>query len=150
MTLDEKAKDLRSSGYTLTLVGGVGIAVMILMMTGIIPIKLNGVMGVVSQAVMGLLFLLFLVLGIRALIKARTVSEDAERETDKREEIERWFLDNFDRDTIENEANPDKDDNDLYFDRVDVIRSKISERFIEIEDSLMSQIIEDIYTDLFD
>ena len=59
-------------------------------------------------------------------------------------------LDDFDRDTIENEANPDKDDNDLYFDRVDVIRSKISERFIEIEDSLMSQIIEDIYTDLFD
>ncbi len=150
MTLDEKAKDLKSSGYTLTIVGAVGILVMILVIAGVIPFKLSGVFDVIFKGVMSLLFLMFLVMGVRSLKKARTVSEDAERETDKKEEIKRWFLDTYDKETIDREANPDEDDNDLYFDRVEVMRHKISDRFMEVEESLMSQLIEELYTELFD
>ncbi len=150
MTLDEKAKDLKSSGYTLTIVGAVGILVMILIIAGVIPFKLSGVFDVIFKGVMSLLFLMFLVMGVRSLKKARTVSEDAERETDKKEEIKRWFLETYDKETIDKEANPDEDDNDLYFDRVEVMRHKISDRFMDVEESLMSQLIEELYTGLFD
>ncbi len=202
MTLNEKAKDLRSSGYALTVCGGAGLIIMILIFTGVIPVSLGGAFGIVTKCVMTLLFILFFAAGIHSFRRSKAVSQDAARETDKKKEIKKWFLESFDADALnqiifsgcrkkkvpeddqdgeeasaqedDQEEIPAKDDdqdtetvtepdagedeggsselgeNDLYFERTDLIKDKICERFMDVEDALMSELTEEIYSELFE
>ena len=150
MTLNEKAKDLKSSGYALTVCGGIGMIVMILVFTGVIPLSLNGVFGIVTQVVMTLLFALFLLAGILSYRKSGSVSQDAVRETEKKKEIKKWFTDSFDAASIDEMLDTGLEENDLYFERTDLIKDKICERFMDIEDALMSELTEELYTELFE
>ena len=147
MTLNDKAKDLRSSGYTLMIVGIAGLVVMIVIMTGLIPVTLNNAFAMVGMTV---LFVIFLCAGIYTLKKARAAAEDAERETDKKSEIKKWFLSAHDAASLDEIIGEEPDENDLYFERIDLIKDKICERFIDVEDALMSELTEEIYTELFD
>ena len=118
--------------------------------TGVIRMEFNGVFGVITRVVMTLLFLMFLIIGIRALIRSGKVAKDAERETEKKSDIERWFMETYNAGHIDEGVDPEAEDNDLYYERTDNIRQKISERFMDIDDSLMSALVDDIYAELFE
>ena len=150
MTLTEKAKDLKSSGYTLVLIGGIGLIAMALVLSGAVKLQLEGAFGVIAEVVMTLLFGMFLVSGIRALIRAKTVAMDAVRENGKKEEIKKWFTENYDAASIDGETEAETEDSDIYFERTDIIRRRISERFMDVEEALMSQLIEALYTEYFE
>ncbi len=149
-TLEEKAVDLKNSGYTLLFVGAAGAVCLILIFAGVIPMLMTGIMRILSLIVMGTLFAVFIFFGITSLMKAGSVSADAGRENEKREEILGWFLGAYDAESIDNAVNPDSDDNDLYFDRAAFIRSRIGERYMELDDALLDDLIEKIYTRLFE
>lgn len=150
MTLNDKAKDMKSSGYALTLCGGIGIIVMILIFAGVIPLSMTGVFGTVTKIVMTFLFAAFLAAGIHAFRRAGEVSQEALRETDKKKEIKKWFLETYDANALDEMTDKDLEDNDLYFDRIDIIKDKICERFMDVEDALMSEITDELYSELFD
>ena len=150
MTLNEKAKDLRSSGYALTICGGAGLIVMILIFSGVIPLSLEGVFGLVTKVVMSFRFLLFLLAGIHSFRRSKSVSQDAARETEKKKEIKKWFRESFDAKAIDELIDTELEDNDLYFERTDLIKDKICERFMDIEDALMSELTEELYSELFE
>lgn len=150
MTLNEKAKDLRSSGYALTICGGAGLIVMILIFSGVIPLSLEGVFGLVTKVVMSFLFVLFLLAGIHSFRRSKSVSQDAVRETEKKKEIKKWFRESFDAKAIDELIDTELEDNDLYFERTDLIKDKICERFMDIEDALMSELTEELYSELFE
>ncbi len=150
MTLNEKAKDLRSSGYALTICGGAGLIVMILIFSGVIPLSLEGVFGLVTKVVMSFLFVLFLLAGIHSFRRSKSVSQDAARETEKKKEIKKWFRESFDAKAIDELIDTELEDNDLYFERTDLIKDKICERFMDIEDALMSELTEELYSELFE
>ncbi len=149
-TLEEKAADLKNSGYTLLFVGAAGAVCLILIFAGVIPMLMTGIMKIMSLIVMGTLFAVFIFFGITSLIKAGSVSADAGRENEKREEILEWFIGAYDAESIDSAVNPDDDDNDLYFDRAAFIRSRIGERYMELDDALLDDLIEKIYTQLFE
>ncbi|MBQ8956303.1 MAG: hypothetical protein IJ075_04975 [Lachnospiraceae bacterium] len=150
MTLNEKARDLKSSGYALTGCGGIGLIIMVLIFTGVIPLNLSGAVGIVSKLVMSILFLVFLITGIMSLKKSKIVSQDAERENDKKNEIKKWFLESFTSDDLTELIDQELEENDLYFERTSLIKDKICERFMDVEDALMSELTEEIYTELFE
>ncbi len=150
MTLNEKAKDLRSSGYALTICGGAGLIVMILIFSGVIPLSLEGVFGLVTKVVMSFLFVLFLLAGIHSFRRSKSVSQDAVRETEKKKEIKKWFRESFDAKAIDELIDTELEDNDLYFERTDLIKDKICERFMDVEDALMSELTEELYSELFE
>ncbi len=150
MTLNERARDLKSSGYALTVCGGLGIIAMILVFTGVIPLVLNGVIGTVTKVVMTFMFAVFLFAGIHSFRRAKVLFQDAERETEKKKEIKKWFLEAYDADALDGILDTELEDNDLYFERTDLIKDKICERFMDVEDALMSELTEEIYSELFE
>ena len=150
MTLSEKAKDLRSSGCILTICGLVGMLFMVFVFTGVIPLNMSGVVGIVARLVMCFLFMVFLVTGIMALKRSGIVMKDAEREAEKKNEILKWFMESFAAKDIDALTEPQTEENELYFERIDIIRDKICERFMDVEDALMSELTEEIYTRLFE
>lgn len=149
VTLSQKAEDLKSSGYTLLIVGIIGAAAMILWIAGVIPIAMYGLMKYMSMGVMGCLFVLFIVSGIKALKGAKKTAGEAVRENEKREEIINWFLKEYDRETIDASFDEREDENDLYFERTDLMKEKITGRFMELDEALLSDIIERLYTKLY-
>ena len=149
VTLSQKAEDLKSSGYTLLIVGIIGAAAMILWIAGVIPLRMAGLMKYISMSVMGLLFVLFIVSGIKALLRAKKTAGEAVRENEKREEIINWFLSEYDRESIDAGFDERIDENDLYFERTDLMKEKIMERFLELDEALLSDIIERLYTKLY-
>ena len=148
--MEEKANDLKTSGYTLLVVGLIGMAAILLIITGVIPIGQTGIMRYISNGAMGLLFLIFIVSGAHSLMKSKSASEDAVRENEKRDEIMAWFMNEYDGAKIDAEVNPDEGDNDLYYDRVDFMKEKINERFMDLDEGFTSDMIERMYTELFD
>lgn len=148
--LEDKANDLRTSGYTLLIVGAVGVAVLLLIAAGVFPVGMAGIMKYISYAVMGTLFIVFVVSGVHSLIKAKNVAEDAVRENEKRDEIMEWFINEYDGDKIDAAVNSDAGDNDLYYDRVDFMKDRINERFMDLDEGFTADMIERIYTELFD
>ena len=50
-------------------------------------------------------------------------------------------------DEIDDDAEPDE--NELYFERTGFIGKKISERFLEVDEALLSDIIESLYSEIF-
>ncbi|MBQ7583914.1 MAG: hypothetical protein IJT24_04825 [Lachnospiraceae bacterium] len=150
MTLNEKANDLRSSGYALSICGGLGIIAMILVFAGVIPVSLGGAFGIVTKCVMTLLFILFFAAGIQSFRRSKEVALEAQRETEKKKEIKKWFSESFDAKSIDEIVDSGLEENDLYFERIDYIKDKICERFMDVEDALMSEITEELYSELFE
>ena len=149
VTLAQKAEDLRTSGYTLLIVGSIGAIAIILWIVGVIPIRMAVPMKYIAMSVMGLLFAVFIVCGIKALKDAKTTAGEAVRENEKSEEIINWFLGEYDKETIDAVFDSRIDDNLLYFERTDLMREKIMERFLELDETLLSDIIERLYTKLY-
>ena len=111
---------------------------------------MNGVFGLVTKIVMTFLFILFFLAGIHSFKRSGAVSQDAIRETDKKKEIKKWFKEDYDAKAIDALIDTGLEDNDLYFERTDLIKDKICERFMDVEDALMSELTEELYTELFE
>jgi len=205
MTMEQKAGELRSSGYVLIAVGSVGLLAVILALSGVFSISLQGVMKYISGGVMGFLFLVFLLSGFGALKRSKKAALDAGREKEKRDEILKWFLSEYDAEKIdesltgpeeeentkgeteevsgdeteessgeeteeksgdeaeessedEEETEEDEeeeyagaltDENEKYFERTAFMRERISERFLELDEALLSDITDRLYTEIF-
>lgn len=222
MTLNEKANELKTSGCALTICGGAGAVFMILVLSGVIPLNLAGPFGILTKCIMSLLFVLFLVTGIISLKRSKSAFEDAKRETEKKNDIKKWFLDTYDaasldeiidsrpeepdaaeeaseaeedeEESSDDEAVPDDssgaddthdnaeasdngeasdeeasdeevpaddeyavadpiaefDKNYRFFARSELIKDKICERFMDVEDALMSELTEELYNEIFE
>ena len=123
---------------------------MLLVITGLIPLNLAGIFGIITKLVMTFLFAVFLVMGILSFKRAKLVFQEAEREKEKKKDIKNWFLTSYDAKTLDDILSSDSEGNDLYYERIDLIKDKICERFMDVEDALMSELLEEIYTELFE
>ena len=74
---EEKAEENRTSAYTFLIVGGVGLIVIVLFFLGIIDIKMSLTNRYMISGVMGVLFLLFIVMGIITMKNFRTFKRKA-------------------------------------------------------------------------
>ena len=151
-TATERANDMKTSGMTLSVLGVLGLIVIILIFTGVIKLNLTGVGAYISYATMFVLFALFTVIGIRSLTKVKPLMEEAQREEGKIKEIEGWFLKEYDKDKIDKAVGTkeENDFDDVYYGRVEFMRDKINSRFIELDPLFLDYIIEGLYQKLFD
>ena len=120
-TAEEQAVEMKSSGLTLLFVSIIGFVFLILCYLGALPISFSGVGAIITYTVMGLLFLVFFVSGVRAVKKVGILEEEAVRENEKTEEISKWFRDNHTAESIDNLINEElasDDSGDKYFDRI--------------------------------
>ena len=73
----ERAEENRSSAWTLFIVGGVGLVILVLGFFGIIPFPISGFSKYMFYGVMAVLFIIFLVAGIISMKKSKVYTEAA-------------------------------------------------------------------------
>lgn len=148
-----KAEDNKSSAYTLLLVGGVGMLVIILCMLGIIDLSLNETSKYMVYGVMGALFILFLVMGVVSLRSSKIFAQKAQKEDSLTEEIRKWCLEDLSAgkvDALFQEEAETLSGELKYFRRTELMKKLISEKFLNLDEAYLEHFVDEIYPDIFE
>ena len=145
-------EDYRSSGFTFTVLGVLGIGFALLNFFDVI--SLFGSM--FSSSVLFLMFAIFLGLGIFSFVKAGKLKEDAEKEKALIADVKAWMQENITKDYISSlngEAayeDESKTAELLYLDCLDRLLEKVLTAFPALQASLAEQLIEEFCSQNFD
>lgn len=151
-----KAEDNKSSAFTLLLVGGVGIVVIILCMTGVISLNLSATSKYMVYGVMGALFILFLVMGFVSLRSSKVFALKAQKEDSLTEEITNWCLTDLkaamiDQMILDEDGEAEEISEEMkYFKRIEKMKELINEKFLNLDEAYLEHILDDIYSGIFD
>ena len=148
---EERAEDNRSSAYTLLIVGGIGLAFIILMFLEIVPIHMTITGKYMTCGVMGVMFLLFIVMGIVSMRNSRILTKKAKKENNLTREIKKWCLEVFEREQVDERLQIGSLPEELkYFHRFDFMKYTIKNQFLNLDEAYLDRLIEEIYPEIFE
>lgn len=147
----KRAQEYKSGAYTLLLVGGIGIIALILINTNIIPLNLPQFTRILVTGVMGLLFVIFAVLGAASLKTCHALESQADNENQKEKEILDWFQKSVTKEMIDQDIAVEEETEEvLYFKRTEKMRSYLKETYPDEKENFMEYLIEKLYSTLFE
>ena len=144
-------KEYRSSAWALLIVGGVGLIIVLLGITGVLPLQLGN--PYLFYGVTMAIFLLFLVMGVLSMKSARIFAEKAQVENTLLETVETWCRSNLNAEEIDallrevseedSKESPKEGEELQYFRRVDYLRERINSQFLNLDQGLLDQFIDE-------
>lgn len=150
----ERAEENRSSAYTLILVGGAGLLVMILGIIGIIPFHLSASSKYMVFGVMSALFLLFIVMGFVSMKSSKVFAKKAESENSLKTTMKKWCLENLNAEKLDEEVfgedSIELTEEAKYFKRVEIIKKRIQMQFMNLDVQFLDYFADDIYGEIFE
>lgn len=151
----QKAAEFKDSGYTLLGVGSVGLLAILLMACGVLPFGFGGI-SVLTYGVLGIMFFIFIVIGLYSMKSAKVYKKEALSESSLKEEILGWCRKNltcmdvdaaaFAEDASDMEALSEEE---KYFKRTEAVRELIGQKFLNIEEGFLDALIDEFYPELF-
>ncbi|MCR4787847.1 MAG: hypothetical protein K5888_04605 [Lachnospiraceae bacterium] len=147
----ERADENKSSAWTLLLVGVAGLATDICYFLGIIPNHMSDSGKYMVCGVMGVMFLLFLIMGFVSLRNSRLFMKKAYSENNLTETIKNWLTENVKKDEIDEKLGFTDEAEELrYFGRISEMKDMINDQYMNLEGSYIDRIIEEIYPEIFE
>ena len=152
---DERAEEHRSSAYTLIFVGGIGIVLIGLFFFDVLPFQMVGFSKYMITGVMGVLFILFLVMGIISMKNSQVLAVRASKEGNVTKEIRNWCLNNLSASVIDEELFTADEmleltDEIKYFRRFEKLKEVLSNQFLNLDEGYLDQLIDEIYAEIFE
>lgn len=148
--LSDKYEDVKSSAYTLLLVGIIGAITILLEGMGIFTFPISPQTKWLFYTVMGGIFIAFIISGVFSLMHAQQLKIDADEENKTIKEILSWFSENHTKESIDAEIDTDIQEELLYFNRAEFIKNTIMHRFENVDEPLVDSLIESIYSEFFE
>ncbi len=148
----ERAEEVKSSAYTLTMVGILGIIFLILLELDYIPLNFSLFTKHMMTVVMGILFLLFTIMGLHAFLSLKKIKEQGLEESNLIQTMKQWCNLNLSKDLIDKEIFKDEEEyqNEIkYFMRSEEMKKRICKQFLNLEDGFLDKFIEEIYMDIY-
>jgi hypothetical protein len=151
---DERAEEHRTSAYTLILVGGIGVIAIGLFFFDILPFQMTGFSKNMITGVMGVLFILFLVMGVISMKNSRILAVRAGKEENLTNEIKNWCLANLSASLIDGEIFTDEEADELsdeikYFRRFEKMQEMLNNQFLNLEEGYLDRLIVEVYPEIF-
>lgn len=138
----QRADENRSSAWVLLIVGVLGLAVVVLGILGILPLRLGN--PYLFYGVMGAVFVLFVVAGVVSMKNAKIFAGKAESENSLRSTMLDWCRQNFDGQAIDREIGISDDSEEVrYFNRTAYLREKLNHQFVNLDQDFLEQFIDD-------
>lgn len=144
-----KKEDMKSTAYTFTFIGIGGLILLMLLAFNILPVRIPETTKIMMYFVMGVMFLIFLFIGIRSFRQIKSLADAAEQEDALFSEITRWFLELYNGEDIDRNIDKAQEEELLYFARYDVMKRLILKKYPDLEESLLDHMIETLYAELF-
>lgn len=155
VSLENRAEEYKSSGYTLLLVGIIGAVVLILSVLKVINIPFAGFNSYMSYGVLTVLFVIFIVMGIRSIKDSKQFAQDSVKEKELEKEIKEWFIASFpgsdiDADCTHEESLESLEDVEVYYQRCENMKAKLTSKYIDLSEEFVEKLIEDLYQDIYE
>ncbi len=142
----KKYEDVKSTAWTFLLTGIAGIIFLLLLWSGILPLSLSVFTLGMMTIVLGILFLFFLIIGLKSFFEMQTLSEARIKEERSIIQIQQWFQEHYSADAISNGMDSEDISMDqLYFLRSENINRLMVEEFPSLEESFLEYMTEKIY-----
>ena len=104
----------------------------------------------VISGVMGVVFILFIIMGIVSLRNSRILRKEAHKENNLTAEIKKWCIENLYEDEIDRLLDVEQQSVELkYFQRFDYVKSTIQNQFMNLDEDYLDRLIEEIYSEIF-
>ncbi len=148
----EKATDVKASAQTLLFVGILGLIFLVLFQLGIIPISINDFTKNMMSIVLGGLFVIFIIMGIHSFRMVKKIMEIQKEETNLENEMKKWVLENLTSAAIDQvifESEESYQEEIKFFMRFEEIKKRISNQFLNLEESFLDKFTEDMYVELY-
>lgn len=168
-----KAKDNRSSAYTLLAVGGIGFIAVLMIFFNVIPLYRNaGINRYLVCGVMGAMFVLFIVFGLVSLRDSKVLLVKARSENSLRSEITRWCQENLKAEDVdalirqetdsgelteesgvgltEEDRNETLTEEELYYRRTEIMRAAIEDKFMNLDEAFLDDFVDEYYQVLYE
>lgn len=148
----EKAEENRSSGYLLTVIGGLGLIAIVLIFFDVVSLPAAMANKFMVCGVMGALFALFFVMGILSIKSYKTLSQKAEEENDLAKEIRKWCEENMSAKKVDEGLFTDEECGEelKYFRRAEKMRGMICHQFLNLDEGFLDAFIDDYYPSVFE
>ncbi len=152
--LSEKVSDLRSSAFSLLIIGVIGAAFLILEKMGVISLNFTATAHSIFYIVMGIMFGAFIVFGIMSLISMYKLMPLAKKHTQLTEDILNYAKESFSKENADKaielsvaSANASEVDDLLYYyQRSHLIRTFIKDKYDVEDESFEDYLVEEIYS----
>ncbi|MCI9448414.1 MAG: hypothetical protein HFH36_13825 [Lachnospiraceae bacterium] len=142
----KKLEDASSTAWSFMFLGILGFAALLLVWVGILPMDIPFSTLVMGSIVFGILFLIFILVSLRAFRDRKKLIPAKAREEADVCRIRNWFQEHYSADAISHGM--DEEDipmEDLYFLRLENISRLLAEEFPEFEASFSEYLMENIY-----
>lgn len=150
-TAKEKKSELKASGIMLLAFGIAGIVFMVLVILGVVPLRFSGFNAIIAYSIMGIFFGALFVSGIMSFVSLKKMGNADDEESKKLKEIDEWCALNLTKELVEQTIPGDvSEDEQLYFERFDYMKSTIAKAFPEMGDDYAEYITEKKYSEYFE
>lgn len=146
----DKYDDVRSSAFTMLIVGVLGIIFVTLLILNVIKIPFNPATAWLFYGIMIVVFVAFIVAGILSYMKSIRLNEEAEIENKKIDEIKKWANENLTEDKVDSGLDKNESVEILYFTRAERIKSALMHQFEDVDEGLIDLLTENIYTKMYE
>lgn len=148
---EHKAEENKSSGYALLITGSIGLLLVTLVFLEVIDIGMSLTNKYMVTGVMGVLFLLFIVMGIVSMRNSKILRRRATKENNLTIEIKKWCVGNLRRSEIDGILNLAGIQEELkYFQRFDYVKAAIRKQFMNLDEGYLDRLIEEVYPEIFE
>ena len=147
---ESKKEETKSTAYSFLLVSVFGFIALISFATGVLPVHVADYMKIMLCIVMGVMLLIFFVIGIVSLRQLKTLGTQAEKENDLSSEIISWFTSTYSAKDIDESMDEEVFDQDLYFKRYEIMTRFLSKQYPDLEETFLDHLVEELYGKLFE
>ena len=141
----EKTADYRSSAFTFTGFGIIGLIVMLLHWCGVIHY-----FNIVSAVMLTVVFLGFLLLGLDSFRRASRSRQEEAEEASLSRELTDWLDANLTLDFLERVDDPNNTDELNFLNRMAAMKFLLQKKFGELDQGFLDQFTEDYYNNHFE
>lgn len=146
----EQAAENRSSAWTLLIVGGLGLVALVLLLTGVLPLQLRGSNRYMIGGIMGVLFVIFIVMGFVSLKNSKQYAKEADSENSLKSTMEKWCKENLDGAKVDaNLQLSTVPEEEWYFRRVALLKAVLNRQFVNLDQGFLDHFVDDMYDTIF-
>lgn len=147
----KKSEEFRSGAYTLLFVGVLGLVVLVALISGVLPIRLNPSSQWMTCLVMGALFIIFIVMGVLSLQSSKKLAAKAVKEGSLKEDMKAYCKEEVDKNALDEAAGVlESDPSEMrYFKRTESLKQVLSEQFPEAESGYLDNFVDEMYPEIF-
>lgn len=148
----KKAEETKSGGYTLLIGGILGLIVLALLVSGVLPVRLNPSSQLLTCLVMGGMFVFFIVMGIQSMQSYKKQAAQAVTEHSLNDEMQQFCDEYFKPEKLDQTAGVEVDDMDemKYFKRAALMKYLLAEQFQDLSDGHLDSFVDEIYPKIFE